>query len=467
MKNIISLFLTIIVLFVGISAVCADEIFTVDPDGLIENDLESSSDEIEYDSDPNAVKFIYDSDGNQIYPPLKKVTVDDDGVIQDTECVVSNPLSDNQYFVDLIGEITEKDHVFGSENAVMTIIEYADFQCPGCSYTYQDVKAYSKEHPDDVRIVFRHYPLASHKLALAAAYLTEAAGMQGYFFEAADLLYEDQSAWSSMSETKFESWFIENLKEAVKEIDTEKLLADYQDETMRESLKENLKKASDSGLISATPTLMINYSPFSNSFSKTTADKWLNLFSYKNLLYAECPEFKIDLSKEYKAEIETSKGTIEVELYAENAPLAVSNFIFLARNGWYNDMPISAVVSDYAVQFGDPSATGYLNSGYSFAKEANKMDFEADKGYVTLYEDSNEQNSSTVLIWLDTYKYYVNIFAEAGDLSDEELDTYSENLSIQDITKHTVIGKISNETFSIAEELTSDDVINTIYITQE
>lgn len=487
MKKAFLFVLSITAVFSSFPAVNAQEMFMVDPDAMEEKEVfreehfmgesvfmvdpdaieEKETVQKEDPTDPSIVKTIYDSNGKQIYPPPAVISMDDEGYIHDTECSAVNPLSDNEYFVDLLGEISAKDHVKGPENAVMTLIEYADFQCPGCSFAYKDLRAYAEKHPDEVRIVYRHYPLSMHELALPAAHFAEAAGIQGYFFEAADLMYENQSSWSSKSEAGFEKWFLENIESVAEGIDTEKLLQDYNDEKLHENLLSDLEKAVDSGLIASTPSIMLNYSPFANSFSESTTDKWLEIFRFKDKLFTECPEFQIDLNKKYRAEVETTKGTFEIELYAENAPLAVSNFIFLSENGWYDDMPISAVVHDYAVQFGDPSASGYLNAGYTFLKETNETDFKLDNGYVTLFEDAEDKNSSTTIIWLDTYKYYVDMFTESGDLSKEDVVSYAESLSIQDITKHTVIGKITEETYAVAASLGYSDTINSVSIRQD
>ncbi len=439
----------------------AADVFSVDPDAQLDEVTEPE--ETEY---PDGT-IIYDAQGNQIYPPLVPIELDEFGNILNPDCELANPLADNEYYKALVGEITEDDHVVGPDDAVMTFIEYADFQCPGCASTYSELKKYQEEHSDTVRIVYRHYPLAQHELALPAAYIAEAAAKQGHFFEAADILFQNTDTWSSMTEDAFTNWFVGELKSGAETVNTDTLLLDYSDEEMRNKVLADLQTAVDSGLIAATPTLLLNYSPYSNGFSESAADKWLDIFSYREMLYAECPEFSIDVSGNYKAEVETSKGNFEIELYPQNAPLAVSNFIYLAQNGWYDNMPVSAVVEGYAVQFGDPSATGYLNAGYDYAKEANASEFETGTGYVTMYEGENGKNSSIILMWLDLYSYYLDIFAEAEDTAGDENAEYSASLAIHDITKHTVIGKITGETYPVAAELTATDIIKSIRINEE
>lgn len=97
-------------------------------------------------------------------------------------------------------EVVPEDHIRGNPNAAVTIIEYGDFQCPACKATYPMLKTLEEEMASNVRIVFRHLPLASiHQHAFAAARAAEAAAAQGKFWEMHDLLYERQEQWSSQA----------------------------------------------------------------------------------------------------------------------------------------------------------------------------------------------------------------------------------------------------------------------------
>ena len=88
-------------------------------------------------------------------------------------------------------------HVRGPANAPVTIEEFSDFQCPTCGRMHPIVKQLLAKYPQQVRLVFRHYPLAQiHPYARESARAAEAAGEQGKFWEMADLLYEKQAEWS-------------------------------------------------------------------------------------------------------------------------------------------------------------------------------------------------------------------------------------------------------------------------------
>ena len=87
------------------------------------------------------------------------------------------------------------DHVQGSAKAMVTLVEYGDYQCPYCGEAYPIVKALQKRLGDQLRFVFRNFPLAeAHPHAEHAAEAAEAAGAQGKFWEMHDLLYENQDA---------------------------------------------------------------------------------------------------------------------------------------------------------------------------------------------------------------------------------------------------------------------------------
>ena len=85
--------------------------------------------------------------------------------------------------------------------------------------------------------------------------------------------------------------------------------------------------------------------------------------------YAAAPSMTIDPSKTYVATLDTSKGPIVVDLFAKDAPNTVNNFVFLAREGFYNGTKFHRVISDFMIQGGDPEGTGRGGPGYKFKDE--------------------------------------------------------------------------------------------------
>jgi protein-disulfide isomerase len=92
--------------------------------------------------------------------------------------------------------VSAHDHIQGNEHAVVTLVEYGDFQCPACAAAYPLVKQLQHRYAGNLRFVFRHFPLGqAHPFAQMAAELAEAAAVEGQFWAMHDWLYENQDAW--------------------------------------------------------------------------------------------------------------------------------------------------------------------------------------------------------------------------------------------------------------------------------
>jgi cyclophilin family peptidyl-prolyl cis-trans isomerase len=110
----------------------------------------------------------------------------------------------------------------------------------------------------------------------------------------------------------------------------------------------------------------------------------------------------IDPAKRYTATIKTSKGDIQVELYADQAPQAVNAFVFLARDGYYNGTPFMNLFpgTQFSAQAGDPTRTGLGSPGFSVKKEQTDRPFE--KGAVGMGGSSSESNGGQFFISLSS-----------------------------------------------------------------
>src|SRR6266850_6803673 len=90
--------------------------------------------------------------------------------------------------------VSERDHAQGPATALLTLVEYGDYQCPYCGAAYPVVKRLQKTLGNKLRFVFRNFPLTqAHPYALIAAETAEAAALQGKFWEMHDLIYENQA----------------------------------------------------------------------------------------------------------------------------------------------------------------------------------------------------------------------------------------------------------------------------------
>src|SRR5690606_25758651 len=94
-------------------------------------------------------------------------------------------------------------HTKGSDDALVTIVEWSDFQCPYCSRVGPTIAQLEKEYGDKLRVAFKHNPLGFHQRALPAALAAEAAGKQGKFWEMHDKLFANQK---ELTDENFEAW---------------------------------------------------------------------------------------------------------------------------------------------------------------------------------------------------------------------------------------------------------------------
>ncbi|MDO8573363.1 MAG: DsbA family protein [Candidatus Daviesbacteria bacterium] len=99
-----------------------------------------------------------------------------------------------------------KGQKIGTDSAKVKLVEFSDFQCPACEVAEPFIK--TLRSIDNVQLIYRHFPLPQHPYGRKAAYLAEAAGEQGKFWEMHDKLFDTQSQWSAMSDTDAESFFL-------------------------------------------------------------------------------------------------------------------------------------------------------------------------------------------------------------------------------------------------------------------
>jgi peptidyl-prolyl cis-trans isomerase B (cyclophilin B) len=114
--------------------------------------------------------------------------------------------------------------------------------------------------------------------------------------------------------------------------------------------------------------------------------------------YDSPPAMQIDPERSYRATIETEKGTIEIELFAEHAPKTVNNFVALARDGFYDGLTFHRVISDFMVQGGDPTGTGRGGPGYRFEDEVTDNPLRHETGSLSMANAGPNTNGSQFFI---------------------------------------------------------------------
>jgi Na+/H+ antiporter, nhaA family protein len=170
-----------------------------------------------------------------------------------------------------------------AKDAKVMIIEYADYQCPGCATTFPFLSDVVKEYKGKVGLIFRSFILSYHKNGTAAAYAANAAALQGYWQPFATLLFKNQSEWEDLSSDKRDAKFKTYFEEATaKKGNTEQFFKDMNDEAVKKKVKADMAVAR-LVKISETPTIFVNGQKLSTN-SVNEADFKKNL---KNLIDEE------------------------------------------------------------------------------------------------------------------------------------------------------------------------------------
>lgn len=256
-----------------------------------------------------------------------------------------------------------------------------------------------KDNPAKVRIVYRHFPLPGHSLALISTQAAEAAGLQGKFWEMHDRIFEKQVEWSQKSIADMETW----LKEQAKEfgLDMAKFDADLKSDALVKKAMDAQNTARAIG-INSTPYLLINGRSYSGPRNPESLDGIIKMMDLAPRQYSVCPPMMVDVAKKYIATLKTEKGDIVLELYPEKAPMTVNSFVFLAKNGWFDGVTFHWVLAGIAAQTGDPTGTGFGGPGYFFENEITPDLSFAEAGMVGMANSGPGSNGSQFFITLSS-----------------------------------------------------------------
>ena len=262
---------------------------------------------------------------------------------------------------------SEADHVRGAEDPTITIMAYSDYQDLRSGLFEEVTNRLLEEHPNDVRVVNRIFPLIkiNDKAALAAQ-AVESAAEQEKFWELHDLLYAQQANWVNLSVTDFEQWI--SARASALELNVDQFRADM----TREDIVAQIQKAWDDGQamgLPGTPLILINGQIYGGPRDYNSINDIVQLILLGKRQYRACPPVTVQQNKQYIATLHTEKGDVVIQLFADKAPITVNSFLFLARNGWYDDITFHRVIPDIFAQTGDPSGTGKGNPGYYIITE--------------------------------------------------------------------------------------------------
>lgn len=110
------------------------------------------------------------------------------------------------------------------------------------------------------------------------------------------------------------------------------------------------------------------------------------------------PEMQIDTKRKYTVSMNTSKGIMTIELYPEHAPKTVNNFVFLAKEGFYDGVTFHRVINDFVIQGGDPTGTGRGGPGYKFEDELKNNPLKHERGAISMANSGPNTNGSQFFI---------------------------------------------------------------------
>jgi cyclophilin family peptidyl-prolyl cis-trans isomerase/protein-disulfide isomerase len=389
---------------------------------------------------------------------------EDAGPVTPAQCVVLPP--EDMTDAPIIPLTVEGEYVYGNPDAAVSVIEYSELQCPYCSEFEPVVTELAETYGEEVRIVFRHFPLTSiHDKAMLGAQAMEAAGNQdsAKFNEIKNVLFEKQAEWSALSVEEFEALVIEEaealgldmdqftadltsaetiavveaLRDGALEVgingtptvlvdnfyymgerDVESIYAmtqailaakeEYGEEYINSLPRVGLAVPEDIGaLVDAYEALIAEYGeeglkkyPLSLAGSTDIFEVIIKYVDLKDAAYTECPEMTIDRDKQYFATLETTQGDVVIELYPDKAPTTVNSFVFLANEGWFDNVDFHRVIPGFVAQTGDPSGTGLGSPGYAFGNEINDLLYDGP-GVVGMANSGPDSNGSQFFISYD------------------------------------------------------------------
>lgn len=154
----------------------------------------------------------------------------------------------------ITGDInTTEGYKKGPDSATVKIVEFSDYQCPGCATVPPVMKEVLANNPEKVQLIHRHYPIPGHQYSRQAAQAAEAAGLQGKFWEMNDMIYANQQGWERS--TNIDATFVNYAREL--SLDLDRFSADYQSREVEAKIDADFNYG-ESLQVSSTPSFFVN-----------------------------------------------------------------------------------------------------------------------------------------------------------------------------------------------------------------
>lgn len=148
-----------------------------------------------------------------------------------------------------------EEHVKGSADSKVVLVEYGDYQCAGCASVYKRINSIAEDYKNELAVVFRNYTIDGHQNALSAAAAAESANLQGKFWEMHNLIYDNQTEWSNASVTERNDLYLSYAKQLG--LDETKFTEGMKDTSVRKKIEFDKSVAKAAGLDS-TPYFILN-----------------------------------------------------------------------------------------------------------------------------------------------------------------------------------------------------------------
>jgi cyclophilin family peptidyl-prolyl cis-trans isomerase/predicted DsbA family dithiol-disulfide isomerase len=292
--------------------------------------------------------------------------------------------------------IDESDHSLGVPDADITLLVYSDFQCPFCADFYQSWSQIEERHPGKLRLVFRHFPLLSlHDKADLAGAAAEVASESGKFWEMHDALFEGQSEWADLDRVAFVDWLTQTA--AAIELDPELFLDDLASGDELEAMTQSYQEGLMAG-IPGTPFLFLNGEWYRLNPTAINLEASIQLELISQRHYSTPPQLDLSHDDLIFANLELDQGEIVIQLFPAIAPANVASFIFLAQDGWFDNIGFHGVQSGRLVESGDPTGTGLGGPGYLLLDEvSDTLNFD-EAGMVAMSSAGPNTNGSRFFI---------------------------------------------------------------------
>lgn len=256
-------------------------------------------------------------------------------------------------------------------------------------------------HPEDVRVVFRHFPLISiHDKASLAGQAAEAAGAQGAFWEMHDYLFDHYEEWYQLSPEAFIDW-LRTAGESL-ELDVERFIGEIEGAVYEGTMVEAFNHALTVGL-SGTPSIFLNEFKFQLAPELSILEASIKLLLIDDMKFTEYPDLIVEPGVDYIARLQLNVGEVVIQLFPDSAPQAVNSFLFLVDSGWFENNIIHRVLPEVLIESGDPSGTGFGDPGYFFDVENDAALSFDTPGRVAITSSGPHTNGSRFFITLTAF----------------------------------------------------------------